>query len=165
MTIHAAKGLEFPITIVSGMSTAPGGRRAPAQVVFTPAGVGYRFSGSVTTEEYEAWKPIDEQMGLHERVRLLYVACTRARDHLVVSLHRKARANEPQPASRTNAELLVHGVAARLGQLPDGAAASGVVATPVVGPPPPPPPLAQWRAECTAALEKAALPGRSWPPR
>ena len=158
MTIHAAKGLEFPITIVSGMSTAPGGRRAPAQVVFTPAGVGYRFSGSVTTEEYEAWKPIDEQMGLHERVRLLYVACTRARDHLVVSLHRKARANEPQPASRTNAELLVHGVAARLGQLPDGAAASGVVATPVVGPPPPPPPLAQWRAERTAALEKAALP-------
>ena len=32
--------------------------------------------------------PIDEQMSHDERVRLLYVACTRAQDHLVVSLHR-----------------------------------------------------------------------------
>ena len=30
-------------------------------------------------------------MGFHEKLRLLYVACTRARDHLVVSVHRKAR--------------------------------------------------------------------------
>ena len=28
-------------------------------------------------------------MGFHEKLRLLYVACTRARDHLVVSVHRK----------------------------------------------------------------------------
>ena len=46
------------------------------------------------TEEYVDWAPIDEQMGLHERIRLLYVACTRARDHLVVSVHRKARAKD-----------------------------------------------------------------------
>ena len=83
MTIHGAKGLEFPITIVSGMSTAPGARRAPVEVVFPPTGnVGYRLGNQVTTSEYEAWAPVDEQMGLHERIRLLYVACTRARDHL-----------------------------------------------------------------------------------
>ena len=38
---------------------------------------------------YEAFRPVDEQMGDAERRRLLYVACTRAQDHLVVSLHRK----------------------------------------------------------------------------
>ena len=30
-------------------------------------------------------------MGFHEKLRLLYVACTRARDHLVVSVHRTDR--------------------------------------------------------------------------
>ena len=45
----------------------------------------------MVTEEFTEWKPIDEQMGFDERIRLLYVACTRARDHLVVSLHRKER--------------------------------------------------------------------------
>ncbi len=90
LTIHGAKGLEFPITIVSGMSTAPSGRSAPAEVVFpATGGVGYKFGKMVSTEEYVDWAPIDEQMGLHERIRLLYVACTRARDHLVVSVHRK----------------------------------------------------------------------------
>jgi len=67
----------------------------------------------VRTEEYVDWAPIDEQMGLHERIRLLYVACTRARDHLVVSVHRKTRANEPEPKRRTNAELLVAGMVRR----------------------------------------------------
>src|SRR5690606_7842132 len=49
MTIHAAKGLEFPVTIVSGLSTASQSRRSPAEVVFSPDGrVGYRFGRQVT---------------------------------------------------------------------------------------------------------------------
>ena len=65
------------------------------------------MSTRVTTEEFERYKPIDEQMDFHEKLRLLYVALTRARDHLVVSVHRTDRkldANERQ--KWTHAELL-----------------------------------------------------------
>jgi ATP-dependent helicase/nuclease subunit A len=47
MTIHSAKGLEFPITIVSGMSTVPRGP-APAQVVFPATGGGWATSSART---------------------------------------------------------------------------------------------------------------------
>ena len=159
LTIHGAKGLEFPITIVSGMSTAPSGRRAPAEVVF-PAngGVGYRFGNKVRTDDYVEWAPIDEQMGLHERIRLMYVACTRARDHLIVSLHRKARAKAPSPKARTNAELLLSGMSDVVDDLPDAAATPDVLRPAVVRSPLPPPPFAQWTAERTSALRRAARP-------
>jgi ATP-dependent exoDNAse (exonuclease V) beta subunit len=106
MTIHAAKGLEFPIVILTGLSSAPMGRRG-VDVRFSPdGGVSYRMAG-LATADYERTQPVDEQMGFHERLRLLYVACTRARDHLVVSLHRKTRRNAPDSDGKyTNAELL-----------------------------------------------------------
>ena len=159
LTIHGAKGLEFPITIVSGMSTAPSSRAAPAEVVFpATGGVGYKFGKMVRTEEYVDWAPIDEQMGLHERIRLLYVACTRARDHLVVSVHRKTRANEPEPKRRTNAELLMAGMGEALEGLEDGVAATdGIQAAPVEAPTPPPP-FDEWAAERSAALLLASRP-------
>ena len=57
-----------------------------------------------------AHQPIDEQMGDAERRRLLYVACTRAVDHLVVSLHRgaptKNNADYDDWGPLTSAELL-----------------------------------------------------------
>jgi ATP-dependent exoDNAse (exonuclease V) beta subunit len=156
MTIHAAKGLEFPITIVSGMSTAPGGRRAQAQVSFPPDGtVGYSFGKDVRTEEFEAWRPIDEQMGFDERIRLLYVACTRARDHLVVSLHRRGRASEPAGTSRTNAELLLGGMGDRLPDLPDAASVGPGATAATVARPAPLMPFALWAEERDAALERA----------
>jgi ATP-dependent exoDNAse (exonuclease V) beta subunit len=160
MTIHAAKGLEFPITILSGMSTAPQGRTAPAQVVFPPNGtVGYRFGSKVTTDEFEDWKPIDEQMAFDERVRLLYVACTRAKDHLVLSLQRRVRAKAPDAAKRTNAELLLAGTGDGLDDLPDAVAPEVEVAAVFpASPPSAPPPFAEWRAELDAALAAASKP-------
>ncbi len=113
MTIHGAKGLEFPITVLSGMTTRfSNPQRGPA-VLFPPdEEVILKASTNVTSEGYDAWKPIDDQMDDHERIRLLYVAATRARDHLVVSLVRN-------PGNiRTGASVLaepalrsVHGVA------------------------------------------------------
>lgn len=55
----------------------------------------------VTTGDFAAAAPIDEQMDDRERCRLLYVAATRARDHLVVSLHRGL-----ESGTKTSAHLL-----------------------------------------------------------
>lgn len=161
MTIHASKGLEFPITIVSGTSTKPQSRRAPAEVAFPPATdtVAYRFGSNITTEEWADWKPVDEQMAVDERIRLLYVACTRAQDHLVVSLHRTERANPASRSSRTHAEQLVHGMGELLATLPDAEEGDidALPFTPLVAPDAPAP-YPEWRRELDEAVALAARP-------
>jgi ATP-dependent helicase/nuclease subunit A len=92
LTIHAAKGLEFPIVILTGSSSRPGGPQSGIDVLWPrDGGCEFKLRKDLQTEQFDDAKPIDEQMSHHERLRLLYVGCTRARDHLVVSLHRKAR--------------------------------------------------------------------------
>jgi ATP-dependent exoDNAse (exonuclease V) beta subunit len=160
MTIHGAKGLEFPVTIVSGLSTLPQNRRSPAEVVWPAGGgVGYKFGRHVTTDEYMEWAPIDEQMSLDERIRLLYVACTRAEDHLVVSLHRKLRAAPPSPSTRTNAELLLEGMGdSVLQDLPDAVAQGRLLLAPAVARPVQIAPMEQWASIRSAALAAASRP-------
>jgi ATP-dependent exoDNAse (exonuclease V) beta subunit len=75
---------------MAGMTTelqkAP---RGPV-VAFPPGGDAViKIRSGVESEGFDAWKPIDDQMDQHERLRLLYVAATRAKDHLIVCLHRK----------------------------------------------------------------------------
>ena len=107
MTIHAAKGLEFPITIVAGLTTKP--RRATTNGVVW-ANATWMLAGRGDDGVFVAHRPIDEQMGDAERRRLLYVACTRAVDHLVVSLHRgaptKNNADYDDWGPLTSAELM-----------------------------------------------------------
>jgi ATP-dependent exoDNAse (exonuclease V) beta subunit len=151
MTIHGAKGLEFPITIVSGLTTAARGMSSRVEVVFPPGGpAAIKVGKNVVMPEFTDFRPIDEQMSFHERLRLLYVACTRAQDHLVVSLHRVDRTPVESP-KQTNAELLANGCAGLvLAELPDDLpSAPAALETPSAEPLPP---LEEWEAELAAAV-------------
>ena len=94
LTIHGAKGLEFPITVMSGMTAAMKNPQQGPAVHFPPRQRAVmKISKRVASENYEAWKESDDMMDYHERLRLLYVAATRARDHLIVCLHRHEKKN------------------------------------------------------------------------
>jgi len=109
MTVHAAKGLEFPITVLSGMTTRPS--TATSNSVVWHANSWTIANARYPDPIFEDFVPIDEQMSDAERRRLLYVACTRAVDHLVVSLHRYPGETEIKPSSVSGALLSLAGAA------------------------------------------------------
>ncbi len=96
MTIHGSKGLEFPITVVSGLSGTPP-KQLPGGTALWPSDeaspeIGLRKG--ICTLGHGDLVSRELSMDRHERLRLLYVACTRARDHLIVSGHHTSRAAE-----------------------------------------------------------------------
>nr|WP_275941617.1 PD-(D/E)XK nuclease family protein [Planosporangium mesophilum] len=154
-TIHAAKGLEYPVVIVSGMSGRPGGGNRGVDVIWPrDGGFHVKLGAGVQTRGFDAAKPIDEQMDHYERLRLLYVACTRARDHLVVSLHRKARTPADESRS-TNAELLAE-ASEGAAVVPLTPAAGKAGARAKVGPIAPPPAFRTWQEQTSTVRAKAA---------
>jgi ATP-dependent helicase/nuclease subunit A len=81
MTVHAAKGLEFPVVFVVNMGRGAGGIRPAVRVNDGPDG-----EPSVSVADYQS--EADEDIQAREREetkRLLYVAMTRARDRLYLS--------------------------------------------------------------------------------
>ena len=167
MTVHAAKGLEFPITILAGLTTQMRRRTAMSVVWLRPHGLGGAPPAGDSTpgwaladrksELFEQFQPLDEQMGDAERRRLLYVACTRAVDHLVVSLHRKPEATTDGTAGATSATVL-----AEAGADGHGARVLSERAEPVPRPTTPEPELpwadaGQWAVERARAIAQASV--------
>ncbi len=89
MTVHSAKGLEYPVVFVAAMQK--GVESSPPVVAFSRRfGLGARWRNPAAREDKDdlfmhalraEWKQREE----HESDRLLYVAMTRAEEHLVLS--------------------------------------------------------------------------------
>jgi ATP-dependent helicase/nuclease subunit A len=82
MTIHAAKGLEFPVVFVVNLSRGTGGRKHAIRVVSDAEhGRSWLSVGDFQSEADADAKAKDRE----ETKRLLYVALTRARDRLYLA--------------------------------------------------------------------------------
>ncbi|HWQ29091.1 MAG TPA: UvrD-helicase domain-containing protein [Dehalococcoidia bacterium] len=103
LTIHGAKGLEFPIVILAGLGAGPS--PDTTALVVDRASERFHIRLGSSARRFELGEPdIREVESRHEeaeRARLLYVAATRARDHLLISLyHPDRRSAAPTLARR-----------------------------------------------------------------
>jgi ATP-dependent exoDNAse (exonuclease V) beta subunit len=104
MTIHAAKGLEFPIVFVVNIQAQGKGRGQISVIERGPDGspeVAFRSTGATRLED---------QRETEELRRLWYVAVTRARDRLYLACEMGAK-NEVRRSARSLSSLLPAGLA------------------------------------------------------
>lgn len=107
LTIHAAKGLEWPMVLVLGMNHEGKGDFGSSYRIHPDHGITMKVLDTTTGEYVKppAWRSTVDEMDskeMEERKRLFYVACTRARDHLVLS--------GVMPVDRNGVEREPHGL-------------------------------------------------------
>ncbi len=90
LTIHAAKGLEFPCVILADMGAKARSNDSPSFCVDLPHGIGSKMKNPVDRQFYQdkTYSEVDEILTLKQREeqsRLFYVAMTRAKELLILS--------------------------------------------------------------------------------
>jgi ATP-dependent helicase/nuclease subunit A len=108
MTVHASKGLEFPIVFVVNLGRGVMRRRPPVRVHLS-GDDDERGDASVSIESFMSEQDtLEPELEREESKRLLYVALTRARDRLYLSAAAKDGQLKPGPGSL--AQLLPSGL-------------------------------------------------------
>ena len=168
LTTHAAKGLEFPICVLADLGAKrptgnhtiafPGAVGAGTNPV-ERAAIAVAFKKDLTNSAHRAHSESALRLEHLERLRLLYVGATRARDHLIVSLHRSTPKSDPEhPVNVTSAEVL-HGAATGTSQTDTVAHLRPTMsdlpmpATPETAPMPTP---TEWRADAERVRSQGA---------
>lgn len=111
LTMHKAKGLEAPVVML-GMTSQP--RYGPGNVIIGKEADGdeSRFKGLLrlaygfgenqshefaVSPEWNLFTPAEKDAAIAEKLRLDYVACTRARDLLIISRHQNKKGDATTP--------------------------------------------------------------------
>ncbi|MDN3030905.1 MAG: UvrD-helicase domain-containing protein [Candidatus Tisiphia sp.] len=94
MTVHASKGLQAPIVILCDTSSVPTNSN---KFIWDQDGKVFSVPQSSNSPEFfKALKEQEQQKDLQEYIRLLYVAMTRAEDHLVICGYQSSGNKLPQ---------------------------------------------------------------------
>ena len=125
LTIHGAKGLEFPIVFLAGLAAAARPQTPVYSADYGTNEVAVSIGAKTRYSNFElgdvaGLSHIEGEHAEAEFARLLYVGATRARDHLVVSLYHSTRGGKC--AAR---RLIEAGAGELAAQLPAPAAAGG----------------------------------------
>ncbi len=96
MTVHASKGLEFPVVFIVNMARGASGLSRPVKVIADGESDAPSVSVAPFMSELDERERDREQ---HETRRLLYVGMTRARDRLYLSSGLKDGVLRPGPGS------------------------------------------------------------------
>ncbi|MCE1196908.1 UvrD-helicase domain-containing protein, partial [bacterium] len=89
MTVHKAKGLQFPVVVIPWVENSGSARRSQTLWERFPEGLAIdikawdRPGAKADNILYRLAKDLEEEKEIAEIKRLLYVACTRAEDHLI----------------------------------------------------------------------------------
>lgn len=91
LTIHGSKGLEYPVVILFNISSKFGYMTKKNELYFNKDyGIGIKYFDQDSRETYETYNryylsKLSEENMYKEELRLLYVACTRAKNKLIMT--------------------------------------------------------------------------------